>query len=447
MIALKFIYRNYQEIKKGGFKKLLQKIKLFLIFLLCFINPFYYLATIFILFCTLIRPFFLVRWDVLPSERIGHFSVNTEIYCCKIESGINVPKKKFIYLFFFGKNICNHQLAKMWKRKLNILPRFFLIPIINLNKLIIKIFCSANHFVHSSENIYSINDIEKMKKISTHRDLFNLMPFTNSHLSFTNEEIQKGEKCLKNLGIDKKAKIVCLIVRDSAYQKKYLNNSSLNFRHNDYRNQDISNYLLAAEELTKRGYWVFRMGKEVNKKIETSNPKIIDYANLEIRSDFLDIYLSYKCSFCIRTAGFGGIAEIFRKPLVVIEGPIVDLYGDENKNLYLPQYYFSQAKNKKLSLSEIFDLGVCDIRTSEEYESLKIKIINNSPEEIKDTVIEMVDRLESVWQEKPNIEMLQKSFFKLFEKNLISNNKRQLFGGIKFRQSSSFLNKNSWWLE
>ena len=70
------------------------------------------------------------------------------------------------------------------------------------------------------------------------------------------------------------------------------------------------------------------MGKAVNKKIENANPKIIDYANSKFRSDFLDIFLGYRCSFCIRTAGFGGVPEIFRKPLVVNEGPIVDLCGD-----------------------------------------------------------------------------------------------------------------------
>ena len=444
---MNFVNKNYQDIKKGGFQSFIRKLRSVLTLLLCFINPFYYLALIFFLFCSLIKPFLIVRWGILPSERIGHFSVNTEIYCCKIDSKINVPEKNFIDLFCFGKEICNYQLAKMWKRKLNILPRFILFPVININKLVMKVFNSANHFIHLNEDIYSINEIEKLKKISTHRDLFNLMPFSKPHLSFTQEEIQDGDNYLKYIGIDKNSKIVCLIVRDSAYQEKYLNSKDLNLNHNNFRNQDISNYLLASEELTKRGYWVFRMGKAVNKKIENANPKIIDYANSKFRSDFLDIFLGYRCSFCIRTAGFGGVPEIFRKPLVVNEGPIVDLCGDENKNLYLLQYYFSKEKNRYLTLSEIFELGVSDIRTSQEYENLKIKVIKNSPEEIKDVVIEMVDRIEGAWSEKPEIEKLQKSFFKIFEKNLISHKKRQLFGGIKLRQSSSFLNKNRWWLE
>jgi putative glycosyltransferase (TIGR04372 family) len=447
-VSLKFIYKNYQDVKKGGFKTLLKKIKIFIIFLSCFINPFYYLAAIFFLFCMLIRPFFIVRWDILKSSRIGHFSANTEIYCCKIEAGINKPKKKFVDLFCFDKEICNQQLAKMWKRKLNILPRFILMPIINLNKIIIKIFDSVNYFVHLDESIYSINEPKKLKKISTHRDLFNLIPITKPHINFTKKEIQKGEKYLNSLGIDKDAKIICLVVRDSAYQEKYLNSADFDTRHNDYRNHDISNFLLAAEELTKRGYWVFRMGKAVNKKIKTFNPKIIDYANLKIRNDFLDIYLSYKCKFCIRTSGFGGVPQIFRRPTLIIGGgPLADLVANGQRDMHLLQHYFSQEKNKKLTLSEIFDLGISTIRTSKGYDDLKIKIIHSSPEEIKDTVMEMVDSVEGRWKDKSNIKMLQDSFNRIFKKNLISNNLRYLFGKTNLWQSSSFLNKNSWWIK
>ena len=447
-MILKFIYKNYQDVKKGDLKTLLKKIKIFFIFLSCFINPFYYLGALFLLFCVLIRPFYIVRWDILRSSRIGSLSEKYEIYCCKIDAGINRPKKKFVDLFCYDKKICNQQLAKMWKKKLIILPRFILIPIININKLIIKFFGSTNYFVHSNESIYSTNDPVKLKKILTHRDLFNLMAETKTHLNFTKKEIQKGENYLNSLGIDKDKKIVCLAVRDSAYQEKYLNTSDLNLRHNDFRDQNISDFLLAAEELTKRGYWVFRMGKAVKEKIKTSNPMIIDYANLNIRSDFLDIYLGYRCKFCIRTCGYGGVPQSFKKPTIVIGGaPLVDLVAYGKNDMFLLFHYFSQEKNRKLTLSEIFDLGISTIRTSKGYDDLKIKIIPSSPEDIRDAIMEIADKIEGIWQEKPNTIKLQDSFDTLFEKHLISNNLRHLFGKQRLWQSSSFLNKNIWWLK
>ena len=46
----------------------------------------------------------------------------------------------------------------------------------------------------------------------------------------------------------------------------------------------------SLEELTKRGYFVLRMGSKVKDKLNTNNPKILDYANMEIRSDFRYIF-------------------------------------------------------------------------------------------------------------------------------------------------------------
>ena len=77
------------------------------------------------------------------------------------------------------------------------------------------------HDIHSSDNIYFIKDQKKFERISTHRDIYNLLEKTKPHLNFTEAEINKGEKYLKEFGLPQNSKIVCLIVRDSAYLKKY----------------------------------------------------------------------------------------------------------------------------------------------------------------------------------------------------------------------------------
>ena len=43
--------------------------------------------------------------------------------------------------------------------------------------------------------------------------------------------------------------------------------------------------------IAKKGLFVFRMGKSAQQKINTNNPMIIDYANSELKSDFMDIFL------------------------------------------------------------------------------------------------------------------------------------------------------------
>ena len=113
---------------------------------------------------------------------------------------------------------------------------------------------------------------------------------------------------------------MCLIVRDSGYLNRHINKENLNrWGYHNFRDGDVDKYVLAAEELTLRGYYVFRMGSNVKKPLKSSNPKIIDYANSKIRSDFMDIYLGAKCSFCISTScGFDAIPVVFRRPIAYV---------------------------------------------------------------------------------------------------------------------------------
>ena len=77
---------------------------------------------------------------------------------------------------------------------------------------------------------------------------------------------------LKKIGVHNK-KFVCLMVRDNAYL------NSKNASYHSHRNCNIENFLLVSEELTKMGYYVFRMGAKVEKKFTSKNPMIIDYAS------------------------------------------------------------------------------------------------------------------------------------------------------------------------
>ena len=51
--------------------------------------PFYILAIPIVLIIRAISPWYLVRIGGLLSHRIGHFSGNTELYCCERDARIN----------------------------------------------------------------------------------------------------------------------------------------------------------------------------------------------------------------------------------------------------------------------------------------------------------------------------------------------------------------------
>ena len=62
---------------------------------------------------------------------------------------------------------------------------------------------------------------------------------------------------------------MCLLVRDGAYQLKKISARYRDWHYHDYRHTDIDKFILAAEELTKRGYYVFRMGVIVEKPFKS----------------------------------------------------------------------------------------------------------------------------------------------------------------------------------
>ena len=91
---LKIMNKHFVQIKRGGVKVIAKKLRS-LIYLLLQI-PIYLLSIPLIIILRLIKPWYLIRWEELISSRIAHFAVNTELYCCERDAGINSPSQKYL---------------------------------------------------------------------------------------------------------------------------------------------------------------------------------------------------------------------------------------------------------------------------------------------------------------------------------------------------------------
>ena len=80
----------------------------------------------FLFFLIIIYPFIKIKVGFLRSDRIGHFTLDTELYLLEKKN----KKIKSIDLFYLGrKNVCNKTLLRLWRRELTIFPRLFLRPL------------------------------------------------------------------------------------------------------------------------------------------------------------------------------------------------------------------------------------------------------------------------------------------------------------------------------
>lgn len=429
MSAIGLIKRQIHQMQQEGASAVLvRKMKLLLAMLPSL--PFYLFAILAVAVVRLIRPWLLVRIGRLMSSRIGHFAANTELYLCEQDAGINVPRQRYVDLFYMSSQpICNQQLGIMWKRKLRVWPAWILAPIDRVNRLI------AGGMIHEVGN-----------NTQHDRDVHNLLDRFPTHLQFTSAEIARGEDGLRRMGIPADAPFVCLIVRDSAYLNAH---QPGDWTYHNYRDSDVQNYVLAAKELADRGYFVIRMGAKVRESIKIDSPKVIDYATNGMRSDFMDVYLGEKCIFCISVGtGFDAVPYIFRRPIVYVNMvPLGYLFTFRRQFLGITKHHYSMQEKRELSLGEIFTYGVGFSPYTSNYLSNGIQLIENTPEEIRDVVVEMVERLSGAWRMHEDDEALQRKFWEIFRIDGKDPDGKPLHGEIHARFGAHFLRNNRAWLQ
>jgi putative glycosyltransferase (TIGR04372 family) len=397
--------------------------------------PIYVAAIPIVLFIRLIRPLLIIRVGSLFSGRIGHFAANTEIYLCEVDSKINVPNSRFCDIQYMSPGvISNKQLATMWRRVLRIWPTWLFARVDRVNRLM------------PGWRIHSIGTNSQHD-----RDIHNLLDRYGPRLKFTEAEEKFGEQCLRKMRIDPGKPFVCLVVRDSAYLASHDTNED-NSSHN-YRDSDIRNCVLAAEELAARGYYVIRMGAKVNAAMSSSHPAIIDYAANGMRTDFMDIYLGAKCTFFMSTGtGWDAVpAWLFRRPGIFFNlVPFGYLPTFSNRFLLSSKKHvlINSDSSHVLLHSQIFDAGIGFYLQQSQYDCNFIKLEENTAEEICDLAVEMAERIDGKWEPAPEDEDLQRKFWGIYKRNACDARAgNPLHGELRARFGAHCLRGNSIWVQ
>ena len=334
------------------------------------------------------------------------------------------------YIFYSGDFIVNKYFFSLLKKKLKIYPHYFF-PIFHK---VIKFFHIKNIQVTEIKDSYDKNNYFELYKP------FIEIPDTDYKIGWRHLE--------KYFGTPKdifKKKIVFFSLRDSTYLNKEF--PYKDWSYHNYRDVDSDKFLLAAETLADKGYKVFRIGKNVEKKFNSKHPNVIDYANSEHRSDFLDIFLGKISKFGLSTGtGIENVATIFRKPLGIIHVPFEFSYF-HCKNLITTRIHYSKNLNRNLTLSEIFDHGdkVNFKYNSHTYNSLGIVLKETEEDEIKDFVLERLENLDNNMDKFKNTPE-QQEFWKIFKFNL-KKYKISHHDKLSGYFSNVFLEKNNWFIK
>lgn len=396
-----------KQIRKGGLFVFFQKLKVYLLTILL-------LPLIFVV--RLVRPFILIRFGCLWSSRIGHYTTNTELYLCMRDA--ELQKKRLFDMFFNEPIISNYQLKKMWGRTLHVS---------NMASYIYK----ANRLLPGYK--------KHIMPLSKNRDINSLYEQIPPHVSFTPEEEKRGLEELRKMGILNESKFICFINRDSAYLNSIKPNGDWSYH--SFRNCDGYKFIVAAEELVRRGYFAIRMGSIVKESLNTNNPRIVDYAT-KYRTDFMDIYLCSKCYFFISPGiGLDAVPALFRKPILYANFiPFEQIHSWGSNYLFIPRKLWITSEKRFMAFREILESGAGRFTSTKQYEKMGIEIIENTPEEIASVTIEMDERLKGTWQTTEEDEELQQRFWSLFKSSDWHGVIRSRIGRDFLRQNKDLLN-------
>jgi len=337
---------------------------------------------VFVLVIRVVSPWVKVRFGSIESSRVGHLSAHVEIARAQLEVEAQTDPRRLVLVACFRNLLihglpANRFLTKIWRREMIVLPAWLLGPAITLNR---RLFSSQPQY-----EIFRGDD----------RDLTLSLEATTSSVQLRDSEEKSGWAQLERLGVPAGSKIVCLAARDSAYLKsRYPEND---FSYHDFRDSDIDTFSLAANWLVDQGFYVIRMGKVVEKQWSTGNPRVIDYANSVYRSDFMDVFISSKCSFMISTQlGIDSIAHsVFRKPMLYVNVvPIGVCATNRSKVLLSFKHHVDVDSGEELDLDVLGQRNVLVGSRKETFERAGVKVLGNSPEHILEATKEMLARVE-----------------------------------------------------
>jgi putative glycosyltransferase (TIGR04372 family) len=224
-------------------------------------------------------------------------------------------------------------------------------------------------------------------------------------LKLKDSDRERGWDCLKKLGVSPDAWFVSVHVREGKTTERAA------------RDAGVFTYVEAMKAIVERGGWVVRMGGPDMTPLPPM-PNVIDYAHSHVRSDWMDVFLWAGCRFFIGTqSGPAWVPPTFGVPCLASNWTFYShrWYKDD---LFIPKLIYSDKDNRYFTFNEILSTELKDVESFEYFTSQrKIRIEANSPEDIKNAALELLERLDHKLVYTPEDEDFQRRFTSICDKN------------------------------
>ncbi len=163
--------------------------------------------------------------------------------------------------------------------------------------------------------------------------------------------------------------------------------------------------------------------------------RIIDYPHTEYVSDFMDIFLISSCRVFIgNNSGITSAAGAFGVPCVFTNTMPFGQLSIFPQDIVIFKLHYSRMAQRLMPFYECLQSHLSVSITTSDYEEFQVDVIENTPEEIRDVTVEMLDRLDGYLHYTEEEEDLQRRFHALMNSFILS------YGAIS-RVGKEFLKK------
>jgi putative glycosyltransferase (TIGR04372 family) len=222
-------------------------------------------------------------------------------------------------------------------------------------------------------------------------------------VSLSAADRERGNACLKELGIPEDAWFVALHVREPGFWKQF------DDKHPAIRDANIDTYLDAIRSITSRGGWVIRLGDPKMKPLPPME-HVIDYAHSPLKSEWLDVFLCAACRFFVGTmSGPFQIPSMFGRPCALTNWAALG-FAPWHDDVWIPKLYRRRGEQRLLRFDEAYSLGFRFKAHKGRFDNRGVDVVDNTAEEINALVLEMLDRVDGIIKYEPEDERLQKRF-------------------------------------
>jgi putative glycosyltransferase (TIGR04372 family) len=301
-----------------------------------------------VIIVVIIYPFYKIRFGQIQTKTLGNCVLPLEIFYYEIKENIHVSNNRNLDIWCTTYLISNKFWYKKIKRKILILPGFFILPIFNF---FMKFNIGKNFLIPLRDFKSSISPglVKSKYDLSPCSDIFSVLLKNPPLINFDENENNFGNNFLKKNGILSDDRIICIHTRSNAYRDEKFKST---------RNSSVRNFTKGVDFLTNKGFKVIRMGRDEKIPFNKKNKAVFDYSVNNDQSDFLDFFIISKCLFFVGAdSGLADIAKIYRKP--VLTHNIVNLkdlihYVGDFERIFLPKKIWDKKKNKFLKFDETF---------------------------------------------------------------------------------------------